>query len=285
MEMAVVTGSLMKSKHRERIKLLVGPASLCTSLDMNGFSLSLLGLTPTLESYLTARTSVAAWPDAVAPSFPAPVPMAAGPGSFDGVHASEDTAVKAMLEKVCATLIGAKKFLDDLDAKVGDADCGSTMHGAATSVLDVKDKFPFADPQATCRCLGNILSTAMGGSSGVLLSIMFTGMAASFQKSGKNSWSAGGAQAFMDGLKDMMEAGGASTGMRTMLDALVPAAEALVAGKGLLGAKAASEAGCAATKNMVPRAGRSENVPESAWKSCVDPGAKAAAMVFDALAA
>ena len=60
----------------------------------------------------------------------------------------------------------------------------------------------------------------------------------------------------------MMQAGGASAGSRTMLDALLPAAEALVAGKSLAEAAEAAKAGQEATKTMAPRAGRSENVPK-----------------------
>jgi len=122
----------------------------------------------------------------------------------------------------------------------------------------------------------------MGGSSGVLLSLMFMGIAGSL--AGK-TWAEAGPEAFMDGLKAMMEAGGAAAGSRTMLDALLPAAEALLAGKGLAGARDAAVAGAEATKEMAPKAGRSENVPESVWRGIVDPGAQAAAIVFSALAA
>merc|ERR1712039_894202 len=99
------------------------------------------------------------------------------------------------------------------------------------------------------------------------------------EKSGKG-WKDGGGNAFKHGLEEMMAAGGATTGSRTMLDALVPAAEALIGGKGFAGAKDAAVAGCEATRNMKPRAGRSENVPEAMWKSVPDPGAKAASLVF-----
>merc|ERR1712217_141730 len=117
-----------------------------------------------------------------------------------------------------------------------------------------------------------------------LMAILWSGMATSFEKSSKKTWKEQGPQAFMDGLREMMEAGGANTGSRTMLDALVPAAEALLAGKGFAGAKAAAEEGSLATKIMAPRAGRSENVPESVWKGVEDPGAKAVALVFGELA-
>jgi len=283
LEMCVVANAVMKSEHAAKIKLLVGPAALCTSLDMNGFSLSLLRLNADFTTYLKADTAVRLWPNAVEPSAPKLVPGPAGLDAMENSTPSADEAVSAIIKKLCAALISAKKELDDLDSKVGDADCGSTMASAAQCVLDAMDKFPLADPNQLCRCLGATLSKAMGGSSGVLLSIMFMGTQASFQKSGKKTWADGGGQAFMDGLQAMMDAGGASTGSRTMLDALVPAAKALADGKGFAAASEAATAGMEATKTMAPLAGRTENVPESVWRNVPDPGAKAAAIVFAAL--
>jgi dihydroxyacetone kinase len=251
---------------------------------MNGFSLSLLRLDKDFADYVKASTSVALWPSAVEPVAPKTFPGIGGLDAMEGVVASADEAVSAAIKKMCAALTAAKAELDGLDAKVGDGDCGSTMANASKCVLDELDKFPLADPEKTCRCLGATLGKAMGGSSGVLLSILFMGMQASFAKSGKKSWAEGGSQAFQDGLQAMMDAGGAKAGSRTMLDALLPAAQALTDGKGLAGAKQAAEQGVEATKTMPPRAGRSENVPESAWKGVADPGAQAVAIALGALA-
>jgi dihydroxyacetone kinase len=284
LEMCVIVNALMKSEHGSKIKLLIGPAQLCTSLDMNGFSLSLLRLNKDFVDFVKAPTCVTIWPPAVEPVAPKAVPGIGGLDPMEGITPSSDEAVSGLVKKMCAALIAAKAELDGLDAKVGDGDCGSTMANASKCVLDELDKLPLVDPEKTCRCLGATLGKAMGGSSGVLLSIMFMGMQASFAKSGKKSWAEGGAQAFQDGLQAMMDAGGAKAGSRTMLDALLPAAQALTDGKGLAGAKQAAEQGVEATKTMPPRAGRSENVPESAWKSIPDPGAKAVAIAFGALA-
>merc|ERR1712107_202274 len=95
------------------------------------------------------------------------------------------------------------------------------------------------------------------------------------------TWGEAGPRAFRDGLQAMMDAGGAQVGSRTMLDALVPAADALLAGGGFAAARDAAKSGAEATRDMAPRAGRSENVPESVWKG-KDPGAKAAALAFAA---
>merc|ERR1712110_719444 len=99
---------------------------------------------------------------------------------FEGVTASQDEAVAAVISTICKTLMDAKEKLDDLDSKVGDADCGSTMAGAGRDVLAIADKLPLTDPAKTCSLLSSKLERAMGGSSGVLLSIMFRGMAENF---------------------------------------------------------------------------------------------------------
>merc|ERR1712194_905301 len=182
---------------------------------------------------LLAPTSATAWPAAVTPKFPEPVPGIKGMDPFEGCKPSENKEVAAALDKICNKLIASKKVLDDLDAKVGDADCGSTMALAATKMLEYKDKLTMEDPQEFCQCLGAVLGKVMGGSSGVLMAIMWSGMATSLKKQGGKTW-----------------------------------------GSGDQAAKAAEE-GALATKTMPPRAGRSENVPESVWQGVPDPGAQA----------
>merc|ERR1712194_674366 len=179
---------------------------------MNGISISLLRLTPAFKKLMQANTPVGAWPKAVVPSFPTPTAGIKGLDPMEGVKPSSDAAVMANMEKICKALMDGKKLLDDMDAKM---------------VLADKDKYPLADAKATCSCLSAVLGQSMGGSSGVLTSILFMGMADAFAKSGK-TWKDGGGQALMAGLEQMMAAGGAQVGSRTMLDALVPAAQALI---------------------------------------------------------
>lgn len=278
-EMCILVAELMRSKWGSSVKLLIGPAFLCTSLDMNGISLSLLPYSSQLAPWIQAPVACSAWPKAVAPQFPEPAPVKVK-DCFEGVSPSSDENVKAILEKACKALVEAKAELDRLDSKVGDADCGSTMAKAASSILEKQEQLPMADPKAFCACLSDLLGKTMGGSSGVLLSIMFMGMSSHLD--GSNSWSSGPA-ALKVGLQAMMDAGGAAPGARTMLDALVPAADALVEQKGLTGAAAAAKEGTEKTKSMKPKAGRSENVPESVLKGVPDPGAKAVELVFAAL--
>lgn len=91
--------------------------------------------------------------------------------------------------------------------------------------------------------ISKILAREMGGSSGVLLSIMFSSMANSL-KSGDKSL----VKALDAGIKSIQEYGGASKGDRTMLDALIPASEAGAANSTASAKELATQMSEAATK-------------------------------------
>ena len=64
LEMGVLANELLTGTHGRKIKLIVGPTALMTSLDMHGVSASLLPLTPDFERALTAEVAPQAWPGA-----------------------------------------------------------------------------------------------------------------------------------------------------------------------------------------------------------------------------
>ena len=134
------------------------------------------------------------------------------------------------------------------------------------------------------------LGASMGGSSGALYSIFLNAVATALGKSAATPTPAECAAAFSAGCDAMSQYGGASTGHRTMLDALLPAAEAMrgAAGGGmasmLQSAAAAAEAGAEATKTMQAGAGRASYVPDDVLRGTPDPGAKAVALWLGAVA-
>jgi dihydroxyacetone kinase len=114
----------------------------------------------------------------------------------------------------------------------------------------------------------------MGGSSGVLLSIMFTAAGRDFEQNGSL------AKALQEGLGQMMAYGGAKPGDRTMIDALHPALEAWVS-QGFNAAIDAAKAGAEATVNMnSAKAGRSSYLNSDSLSGTKDPGAYAVESVF-----
>ncbi len=283
LEMGLIARAVLSSPLAERVRLVLGPAPLMTALNMNGFSLSLLRLDAGRAEALASAVAPRAW---VAPVerhplavIPAPKPAAAGTTATAAAKVEVDAALAgALIEAVCDRLVAMEADLNRLDARTGDGDTGSTVATGARSVLAMNAKLPLADPAATMAAIGEALGTSMGGSSGVLLSIFFTAAA---RKS-----AAGGdlPAALVAGLERMTFYGGAAPGDRTMVDALDPALRALAA-EGIAAAARAARAGAAATGGMTrAKAGRSSYLGARDLEGVPDPGAEAAAAVFEVAA-
>ncbi|ESY15789.1 MULTISPECIES: dihydroxyacetone kinase subunit DhaK [unclassified Mesorhizobium] len=278
LEMSLVANAVLASPLAKTVKLAIGPGPLMTALNMNGFSLSLIKLDAAREAALLAPVGPHAWMPAKTVVAPAIVPMAKAAGNSAAQKASQDPGTRRLIVTVCERLIELEETLNGLDAKAGDGDTGSTVATGARSVLERLDALPLADPAATLAAIGDSLGVAMGGSSGVLLSIFFTAAAQA---------SNGGAtlsKALLAGLDRMTFYGGAKVGDRTMVDALDPALKALDA-KRLDAAATAARHGAEATAAMEKaKAGRSAYVGTK-LQGVVDPGAHAVAEVFAAAAA
>jgi dihydroxyacetone kinase len=278
LEMGVFSRSLLATPLGKRARYVAGPARLMTALDMKGVSVSVLPLDDALVSALTADCGAPAWPgiNEVLPPKVLPMPHGGGP---DAAAASDDPRTRKMLTAVCNALVKHESELNALDARVGDGDTGTTFAVAARTVLSRIDTLPLADPGKLCVAVGRRLSEIMGGTSGVLLSIF---AAATGRALGSGAvWAA----ALREGLNQMRFYGGAGPGDRTMLDALIPAVEALERGEGLAEAAQAARAGAEATAGMTKaHAGRSSYLAESALKGVADPGAAAVAAAFEAAA-
>ncbi|ESZ28356.1 MULTISPECIES: dihydroxyacetone kinase subunit DhaK [unclassified Mesorhizobium] len=278
LEMSLVANAVLASPLAKTVKLAIGPGPLMTALNMNGFSLSLIKLDAAREAGLLAPVGPHAWMPAKTVVAPAIVPMAKAAGNSAAQRASQDSGTRRLIITVCERLIALEETLNGLDAKAGDGDTGSTVATGARSVLERLDALPLADPAATLAAIGDSLGVAMGGSSGVLLSIFFTAAAQA---------SNGGAtlsKALLAGLDRMTFYGGARVGDRTMVDALEPGLKALDA-KGLDAAATAARHGAEATAAMEKaKAGRSAYVGTK-LQGVVDPGAHAVAEVFAAAAA
>nr|WP_210301949.1 dihydroxyacetone kinase subunit DhaK [Methylobacterium brachythecii] len=278
LEMQILTKAVLDTPLGARVALVLGPAPAMTALDMHGVSLSFLALDDELEAALLAQTDVPAWPRARPVAAPLVRALPDGLRGAPEPTPSHDAAAAGAVTAVCEALIGAEASLNALDAKVGDGDTGSTFAGGARAVLGDLDRLPQADAAALCRALGERLGRAAGGSSGVLMSIFFA--AAGSALSDGVSWPT----ALARGVERVRDYGGAGPGDRTMLDALIPAVEALETG-GLEAAARAARDGAAATASM-QRAGtgRSSYLAASDLAGHEDPGAVAVAIAFEALA-
>ncbi|OLO08176.1 glycerol kinase [Salinicola sp. MH3R3-1] len=281
-EMGVLAASLLRQLGPDQVAHLIGPAPLMTSLDMHGFSLTLLPADDDIVTALSAPTSAPGWPGLSAIQTPAHFsPDTRQDHEALVEDAPQDATTAAALQRIIDALRQSRKELDALDAKSGDGDAGASMQSGADTIaraLQAGRLNTAALPQLFAG-IGQLLARDMGGSSGVLLSILFTTAGASLDRSGEL------ANALAAGVEKMQAYGGAGLGDRTMLDALIPAIESLQRGESLTQAAQAARDGAQATAALTrANAGRSAYVPESALKGIVDPGAEAVARVFEALA-
>lgn len=279
LEMQVVLDTVLQSSHAPKVAGIVGPAHMMTSLDMHGLSLSILPAKPQWLDALKAPVNGNAWPGCDAVSDIDLQPLPAGLQA-ESVVASHDDALLSLLQDSCSAFQQMQDDLNALDARTGDGDTGSTVATAARSLEQSLDKLPLSDIPAFYRALSDHLSVSMGGSSGVLLAIVFSA-ASDASRTGASA-----VGALREGVQRMMNYGGAEQGDRTMVDALVPALDTLLESGDLNQAAQAARAGANSTSTMSKaRSGRSAYVPESSLAGVTDPGAEAVARYFEMLAA
>ncbi|KHG27868.1 Putative 3,4-dihydroxy-2-butanone kinase [Gossypium arboreum] len=252
--------------------------SFMTSLDMAGFSISIMKADQTLLQRLDAPTKAPHWP-----SLSRPLQLS-----------EQGRILEAAIEAAVNAVMGMRDSLNDWDSKVGDGDCGSTMYSGATAILDdMKKYYPLNDAAETVNEIGSSVRRAMGGTSGVLYNIFSKAAYARLKANSDSTVTAKQwAEAFEAAIDAVSKYGGASAGYRTLLDALIPALsvlkERLTAGDDsstafVLSSEAAL-AGAESTKDMQAQAGRSSYVSASILATVPDPGAMAAAAWYRAAA-
>jgi len=273
LEMSVLAEELARSALGARVKWMIGPAPLMTSLDMHGFSVSLLPVTAEEVAHLAAPAAPQAWPALATLAPVATRPLPDGLAPVQPVP-SAHPARRALLERCCTALIACEKDLNALDAKSGDGDTGTTLATAARALIAALDRMPLADTAQLLRAIGMELSQTMGGSSGVLVAIFFAA-AGDATASGKDF-----VGALVAGLERVSQVGGAKAGDRTFIDALAPALAALPGG--VAAAAVAARQGADATAGMVrARAGRSAYLSSDKLAGFNDPGAEGVAQLFE----
>jgi triose/dihydroxyacetone kinase / FAD-AMP lyase (cyclizing) len=246
-EMLIMTKEIMsylQSRGLKVIRSFVGP--FMTSLEMAGISLSILAIDETATlGYLDQPTTASAWiasPDLTSYDSD-PIPYEAAQYEKKVFNGPACPVAIAVVEAICRRIVEVEPQLTQYDSICGDGDCGVVMKAGATQILktlfeeancaSLREKLA-NDSAMLCDILANNISSAMGGTSGALLELFFRAVAVHLTsdetkskfRSGEAYWN----NALANGVKAMQFYGGASIGMRTMLDALIPGVEALQAG-------------------------------------------------------
>ncbi|WP_406153871.1 dihydroxyacetone kinase subunit DhaL [Streptomyces anulatus] len=182
---------------------------------------------------------------------------------------------------VAASVEREANHLTELDSAIGDADHGSNLQRGFTAVTEVLEKDSPATPGAVLTLAGRQLISTVGGASGPLYGTLLrrTGKALGDDDEVTQDQLA---RAFAAGVAAVGQLGGAQAGDKTMLDALLPAAEALATS--FDGAANAARAGAEATVPLQARKGRASYLGERSIGH-QDPGATSSALLVEALAA
>ncbi|MDG9689770.1 dihydroxyacetone kinase subunit DhaL [Streptomyces mutabilis] len=169
--------------------------------------------------------------------------------------------------------------LTALDSPIGDADHGSNLQRGFTAVTATLEKDAPDTPGSVLTLAGRQLISTVGGASGPLYGTLL-------RRTGKALGDAAEvspeqlAEALRTGVEAVRTLGGAQPGDKTMIDALVPAVDAL--GDSFAAARAAAQEGAEATTPMQARKGRASYLGERSIGH-QDPGATSAALLVAAL--
>eukprot|EP00055_Hartaetosiga_balthica_P012422 m.60369 g.60369 ORF g.60369 m.60369 type:complete len:679 (-) comp7939_c0_seq4:1784-3820(-) len=317
LELNVTLNSVLKPLNEElNLKIVrVYMGSLMTSIDMQGFSISLLNISAMKQRQasilmnLDNKTEVVAW-NAVCVPFDSTCSIESrkiavsssnsqlfareGKGLRDGERESE-LFLAETLRKCCEAVIAHEPHITQLDMIVGDGDCGTTMLQGATAILSHLEQNMLAlhSHSKLALQLSDIVERSMGGTSGAVYSIFFSAISHILLS---NADLMEGTAAEISrtclgaGVEAIVRYGGASEGDRTMLDVLIPVHRYLVESQVEIDweyLNGYAHLLAMETANLQARSGRSSYLPSEILKNHADPGAVAASVwlqeIFSAL--
>jgi dihydroxyacetone kinase-like protein len=169
-----------------------------------------------------------------------------------------------------------------LDTAIGDGDHGTNMDRGMRKALEKLDGADQADPGTVLKTVAMALVSSVGGAAGPLYGTLFLQMGTALAGQEEVDL-AGWTAAWRKGLEGVQARGKAEPGDKTMVDALIPAIEALEGAsdlaEGLRAATQAAEEGMRATTPLVARKGRASYLGERS-KDHQDPGATSTYYLF-----
>ena len=306
LELNLVYYELAKLLHRDGLKVYDAEVkAYCTCMEMGGFSITILRLDDELKKYLDApcyspyyaKGSVGALtasaedteeeeePEFDENDVEAAVITRSKEGVLEELNA-EDT--RNMLLYIADKIIANKPYLTEVDSAIGDGDHGIGMAGG---MQKAKKKLLKMENQENVYQLfeeaGKAMLMSMGGASGVIFGSLYLAGAKGMDPE---------AVITGDHLIDMekkslaaiQERGKAQVGDKTMVDALVPALEAMEAHRGedlltiLKAAEEGARQGMENTKNYVAKFGRAKSLMERAIGH-QDAGATSVYLIFQGM--
>ncbi|WWC86097.1 dihydroxyacetone kinase [Kwoniella dendrophila CBS 6074] len=308
LEIGGITGEAIKwlqSKNIKTRRVLAG--TYMTSLNMPGFSLTLLLLPSKSDSsspysseqvleYLDAPASAPGWAWTSGKE-----PGVIGEKVDDDVvaqHKVNEVALaptdsKQFIEAIkrsCKALIAAEPELTEQDRIAGDGDAGLTLEAGAKAILKVIEsgKLKGENVIEDIQLIAEVVEDDMGGTSGALYSIFFSGLGKSLRdlanQGNKQTTPEVWSKASKEALDVLYKYTRARPPSRTLVDPLEAFITSLPS-KGLNGAAEDAQKAADKTKELVAKAGRGAYVNQEDLKKreVPDPGAWGIWRIVDGL--
>jgi len=197
--------------------------------------------------------------------------------------------VEVVVRTIAQTAVDNEKYFGDLDAVVGDGDFGYSMARGFELVLQDWDSFDRADIGTFLKKIAVVITSRIGGTSGPIWGTAFlrAGTTAGAATELSSEQVVAMLRAAIEGIKAR---GHSDVGDKTLLDALVPAVDAIEkhAGEGdgaattLRAAAASAREHAEATRSMQAMRGRASYTGERSIGT-LDAGAIAVAVMLEAL--
>jgi dihydroxyacetone kinase-like protein len=190
--------------------------------------------------------------------------------------------IRAWVGDFAGTIAEHRQELVRLDTAIGDGDHGTNMDRGMKAAVEKLEATDGDDIGALLKAVGMALVSKVGGAAGPLYGTLFLQMgtaAAGRTELDRAGWTA----ALEAGVAGVQARGKAEREDKTMLDALLPAVDALKDGGDLTASADAAKAGMEATIPMEARKGRASYLgPRSVGHQ--DPGATSSWLLLQAAA-
>jgi phosphoenolpyruvate---glycerone phosphotransferase subunit DhaL len=201
-------------------------------------------------------------------------------------------AIEDWMKRFAAQVAENRAYLTKLDGAIGDGDHGTNMDRGMKKALERLEATDADDIGASLKAVGMALVSSVGGAAGPLYGTLFLQMGQA--AAGRSELDLAAFTAVLDaGVQGVIKRGKAEPGDKTMVDALLPAVDALRQADGddlaaaLDRAATAAREGMEATVPMVARKGRASYLGERS-AGHQDPGATSSHLLLrtaaDALA-
>jgi len=197
------------------------------------------------------------------------------------------TEFAARLKNACAAVLSAQDELTEIDSRFGDADHGLTMAKIAGAIAHAADQ-----AQGGVRSMLDDAAMAVmalnGGSAVPLWNTWLDGMQEGAPE-GDEIGVAGLKAVFAKALEELNDMSGAKVGDKTMMDAVIPASQAIAAYQGekaeelFAAAAQAAAQGAENSKQFVSKFGRAKSYGEKTIGT-PDAGAMSMSYFFQGLA-